>query len=199
MILKKLKQKFLAAMPVIGPHAHIEAELMLAGKKPLTWVIAAPDETVYQDPYMQKDHEGRKLLDQAVREGKLIAKDVEFHRPNEPQYRFTARHYAQPDQKENLDLVTAFNEKAFNFLDYSDVNLDKDLGHYVGYKKRDIFFFNHITNSGLLPPSIVNKIIDLNASCQAARRNAYLQEAGYDLQQWYDQFPKTISPPSNHS
>lgn len=42
-------------LPVIGPHAGIEAELMLAGKKPLTWIMVYPDNAQLSDPDQQKE------------------------------------------------------------------------------------------------------------------------------------------------
>lgn len=72
-----MRRSFLSAFPVIGPHADIEMELMLAGKKPITWTFVAPDDATCDDIRMQKAHRDRKLLDRAVTQGKLISVDVE--------------------------------------------------------------------------------------------------------------------------
>jgi hypothetical protein len=188
--IRSIKRSFLAAFPVVGPHTNIEAELMLAGKKPLTWTFVAPDDMTFKDLSMQKDHQGRKLLDCAVAERKLIAVDIEQRDPDHPEYVVVFRHYAQPGQEENLKRVSEFNRRAFNRLDLSEVSLDQDMGHYLGYQRRDILFFNHIVHSGFLPDFIIGKIIDFNSSCQRARREKLLLEAGYDLQAWRDSLPQ---------
>lgn len=187
---KSLRRNFLAAFPVVGPHSDIETELMLAGKKPMTWTFVAPDDATFDDSRMQKAHRDRKLLDKAVAEGKLIAVDVEHRDPDYPEHVAIFRHYAQPGQEESLKRVSEFNKQAFNFNDLSEVDLDKDMGHYLGYKKRDILFFNHVVNSSLLPDFVVNAVIRLNSSCQVARREKLLLEAGYDLRVWHDNLPK---------
>jgi hypothetical protein len=182
-----MKRSFLALFPVVGPHADIEAELMLVGKKPITWSLVVPDDVTFKAWRTQKEHQDRKLLDQAVAEGKLIAVDVEMRHPD--QHITIFRHYAQLGQEENLRRVSEFNKHAFNSDHLPEVDLDKDIGHYLGYKKRDILFFN---NFNLLPNFITRAIINLNSLCQQARREKLLIEAGYDLQAWYDNLPREI-------
>jgi hypothetical protein len=187
-----LKRSFLAAFPVVGPHAGVESELLLAGKKPLGWTLVAPDDTQFKDPRMQKDHQGRMLLDRAVASGNLIAIDVEQrnkHAPAEESV-IVLRHYAQLGQEQNLRRVSEFNKRAFNGLNISDADLDQDMGHYLGYRRRDIFLFNHVAQSGLLPGCIKRIILYFNAACQKARREALLIESGHDLQAWYDSLPR---------
>ena len=82
--LKNIFNSVAGSLPVIGPHAGIEADLLLAGKKPLGWVIVEPDDATFQDPFDQAEHEGRKKLDEAVRQGKLKSMDVIVHRGRPP-------------------------------------------------------------------------------------------------------------------
>ncbi len=72
------------------------------------------------------------------------------------------------------------------------VELDKDMGHYMGFRKRDILYGNMIF-SGKLPKYITNTLINLNAPCQKARGEQLLLEAGYDLEKWKSELP-TINP-----
>jgi hypothetical protein len=190
MDIKSIKRSFLAAFPVVGPHANIEAELMLAGKKPITWAFVASDEVILRGLGAQKKQQGRKLLDRAVADGKLIAVDVECPYPEHPEYVAIFRHYAQLGQEENLARVSECNRRAFNRLGLSEVPLGKDMGYYLGYRKRDILFFNYVVNSNLLPMFIKRGIIGLHSPCQRARREELLLEAGYDLQAWRDSFPR---------
>tara|TARA_R110002124_G_scaffold73157_11_gene196239 strand:- start:1580 stop:2236 length:657 start_codon:yes stop_codon:yes gene_type:complete len=181
MSIQSIKSRFLASFPVIGPHADIEADLMLAGKKPITWVFVAPDEARFDDPRMQRQHEGRKRLDKAVEEGRLIAIDVEQRYDEHPEYVGVYRHYAQPENEEKLKQVVAFNKQAFNGRDVSQVELDKDMGHYLGYRRRDIFFFNNVINAPLLPEGLRDVIIRFNAPCQQALGEKLLAEVKKSL------------------
>lgn len=177
MRLSFLKESFLAAMPVIGPHAHIESELMLAGEKPLTWIFVFPDTADFSHPEVKNIYKAQKKLDQAVLEGRLISQDVEQRDPENSAPANIIRHYAQPKNREDLKKVAAFNSKAFNREDLSDVMLDKDLGHYLGYRKRDIYFFNYIVNSAVLPDALVTSLIEMNAPCQKALQNKLLNQS----------------------
>lgn len=194
MDLLSLKRHFMAAFPVIGPHSDIEPELMLSGKKPLTWMVVMSDNMVSKDRRLQKEHEGRKQLDEAVENGTLIASDVTYTDPRFPEYVHTLRHYAQPTQTDQLRRVVEFNKCALNRQDLSPVMLDKDAGHYLGYRKRDIFFFTHIVNQKWLPGKLKDLIIDLNAPFQKAHREKMLIESGYDLQAWRDKWFAKDSP-----
>lgn len=189
MNLKSLKRKFLATLPVIGPHANIEAEMMLAGKKPITWMHAMKENEHTEDIRLKIEQRGRKLLDKAVESGQLIAIDVKQLNPNHPNGGMVFRHYAQPDNEEKLKLIAAYNTAAFNGKEPSqelEKALDKDFGHYLGYRKRDILFFNNIINSRHVPNVIKDKILDLNVRSQKAYRDTQLEKAGYDVKEWYE-------------
>jgi hypothetical protein len=183
--LKSLKQAFLAACPVIGPHAGIEVDLMLAGKKPLTWIPVFSDQANFADWRVMKMHEDRLRLDAAVEQGLLIAKDVTAF-AGDPEKAFPVRHYALPSEKRRLEMLVAFNQCAMNDQDVSQADLKEDVGRYLGYRRRDVLFFNHIVNSPFIPGPIKTWIIDANAPCQRARRDQLLREAGVDVEAWHE-------------
>jgi hypothetical protein len=186
MDLKRLKRDFLAAFPVIGPHTWIEGEMMVSGKKPLTWMPVNPDDAQLPDRKWQKWHQDRKLCDHAVAEGKLIAKDIEITRDS---HSLTFRHYARPGQEEALERVAKFNQKAFNLQDTSEVDIGQDMGRLLGYRRRDVLFYNHILHSGFLTDSMQNWLIRFNAPVQQAYQEKLLEEAGYDLAAWKKSLP----------
>jgi len=178
----KLKRDFLATLPVIGPHANIEADLMLAGLKPLTWFPAYPDEelkagTLILNEGLKTWHYARKKLDKAVENGTLLSMDIETTVPNIPEYIDITRHYCQLDQEANMRRVAHFNLKAFERQEILDEDLDKDIGHYLGYRRRDIAFFNAM-QSGFVPKRLIPFIIKFNAPSQVALRQQLLERAG---------------------
>ncbi len=184
MNLKSLRNKFLSQLPVVGPHADIEAELMLAGLKPITWTVVVPEDKHIEDLRIKIRHEGRKRLDEAVKEGKLIAIDVEQALPQDPGNLTIIRHYAQPENEDKLKRIAAFNTNAFNG-EPSSIDLGVDMGYHLGYRKRDILFFNWIINSRLLPDKLKEKIIDINRYSQIALRERLLEQAGHSPDEWY--------------
>ncbi|WP_421896394.1 hypothetical protein [Marinoscillum sp.] len=188
--LKSLKNKLLAAFPIIGPHADIEAEMMLAGKKPVTWMFVMPDDGKPRDIRIKLEQEGRKKLDQAVKEGKLVSIDVEQRHPQAPNGKLIFRHYAQKGNEKSLKRISTFNKEAFNGLEHT-VQLDKDIGYYLGYRKRDIFFFNHVINSSYVPSQWKVKMINMNSYCQRAFQETQLEKAGYNLKEW-DEYIREI-------
>ena len=183
-----LKRQFFATFPVVGPHTHIESDLMLAGKKPLTWVYVARD-----DEPETIESRGRKRLDEAVTDGRLLAVDVVQRYSDDPENVSVFRHYAQLDQEENLKRVATFNKCAFNQEDCSEaeaaLDAGKDFGDYLGYRKRDILFFNYVINSGWLPDRVKMGLIRLNSVCQNHLRDQLLEDAGYDVDEWYKNLP----------
>ena len=184
--IKKLpiKTRFLSEFPVIGPYTDIEADLMLAGKKPLTWTLVVPEDCLHEGIGTLIEHEGRKRLDKAVEEGRLISRDVEVKHPDSPAEPMIFRHYAQPDKKDSLKQMADFNTAAFNFKDVSRIHLDKSIGEHLGYRKRDRFLFENVINNPLLPDKIKDFLIDMNAACQQALREKLLHDAGYKLDKW---------------
>ncbi len=147
--LKNVFNSVAGSFPVIGPHDGIEAELMLAGKKPLTWSPVIPAEAY--EGLTPKMLEGTLAgdfmkLEEGVRQGKLKSMDVVVHR-----YRDFAtgeiknnlkpeiyRHYCQPGKEEDMKRMAAFNQKLFNFEEPDYSLLQKDIGTYLGYRDKDV-------------------------------------------------------------
>lgn len=162
-------------LPVIGPHHTIEAELMLGGLKPLTWVPVHDDSLTFdQHPDMQREHEGRKSMDAAVARGQLSSVDV-IIRPEQPGAKeHTIRHYCQIGKEANMLLLARFNQKMFN-REKPDVSLEKDIGDYLGYRKQDIWLWQ---NLGRLPTGLRKALFELNEKVtQPAYQQAMLEKA----------------------
>lgn len=167
---------------------HIEGDLILAGKKPLGWIVVAREgapETI--------DSRAQKRLDGAVSEGKLISIDVKQYYSDDPEDFCIFRHYGQLDQADNLERVAAFNQCAFNGKDCSEAEAaldpNKGFGDYLGYRRRDILLFNYVINSEWLPDRVKMGLIRLNSVCQNALRDQLLEDAGYDVDEWYRNLP----------
>jgi len=190
MSLSSLKRAILAAFPVVGPHTGIESDLMLSGQKPLTWIYANSSDKLPETI----ESRAQKRLDEAVSQGKLIAMDVEQRYSDNLEDVAIFRHYAQPDQKRNLERVAAFNRCAFNGEDCTEAeaHLNQDLGAYLGYRRRDILLFNYVINSSWLPKRAKMGLIRLNSYCQSARRDQLLLESGQNLKDWYDNVPNYL-------
>ena len=166
MKLHSLTEKFLAAFPVIGPHADIEGELMLAGQKP----IALFD--VFT-PHPNDDFERKKMcydrlrMDQAVTNGTLVSADREI--TQEDGESFTMRFFAQPEkEQEMLEFADGYN---------SGAGLTKSHGAYLGYRKRDICLFRA---TSILPEPIEKSLINLNTIFQRAYSDKQLKNAGIE-------------------
>lgn len=186
MNLINLKRTLLAAFPVVGPHDAIEADLMLAGKKPLTWVDVYDDVSQILDRRLYHAHIGRLRLDEAVAQGRLLAADVEqvWDDPHVPP--LIVRHYAQPAYKNELSLVVEYNKLAFN-TDHDGNIQGKDMGEYVGYRKRDIALFGIVgpfLRSTAVPQLAKEWFWNLNDLTQVALREKLLIDIGIDPAEW---------------
>jgi hypothetical protein len=162
-------------LPVIGPHHTIEAELMLGGLKPLTWVSVYDENLTFDHhPDMQREHEGRKKMDAAVASGQMSSVDVTI-RPKEPEAKeFIVRHYCQIGKEADMLLLAHFNQKMFNH-EKPDVSLEKDIGEYLGYRKQDVWLWR---NLGRLPRGLQKSVFELNEKVtQPAYQQAMLEKA----------------------
>lgn len=161
-----LKNRVLGALPNIGTHGGIEADLLLAKRKPLGWMYVPrklDDNEKIEDfpPQFQKEVRDHERLQEAVQKGDLIAKDVVTREelPSGGTLTSVFRHYAQPDKEKTLEAVVAFNEKAFNRQPLDDVMLKEDIGKILGYRKRDRFMWN---NMHRLPKVMQDALITVN-------------------------------------
>lgn len=162
-------------LPVIGPHHTIEAELMLGGLKPLTWVPVYDDSLTFEGhPDARREHEGRKKMDDAVTRGQLSSVDVAI-RPEHPDGKpLIMRHYCQIGKEADMLLLARINQKMFN-REKPDAQLEKDMGAYLGYRKQDIWLWN---NLGKLPKGLQKTIFDLNEKLvQPAYQQSMLKKA----------------------
>lgn len=134
-----LVQKFMAQFPVIGPHAGIECELMLAGIKPVTWMPVLTANSAYRYTRgLLEEQRRRILLDRAVEEGKLISRDIYYRDSKDVEN--IERFYAQPDREDLMNILADDHEKFLNGQMSEEV---LDYGSLLGYRKRDCFYFNH--------------------------------------------------------
>lgn len=153
-----------AQLPVIGPHAGIEAELLLNGTKPLGWIDIVPDWADQEHPENKKKLALEKRLDAAVAEGRLSAIDVAVPRPNDLPGHYIYRHYCQKGREADLEKVAAFNSFVFNRKKPEGVELDKSFGEYLGYRKRDRWYWENMPDIGRhLPRSLKDALADFNA------------------------------------
>lgn len=163
MKLRDITNKFFATFPVIGCHMGIEAELLLSGKKPMGWMnaeknlTALPPDFDQLNPDDQKQLKDQLALDQAVREGKLIARDVIVYHTN-PAGESISRHYAQLWNKENLDRTVACHQKAFNRQPLKK-HEDVDDGKMLGYRGRDRWLWKTM---GHVPKPVARAVIFVN-------------------------------------
>lgn len=175
---QSLKNRILAQLPNIGAHMGIEAELLLAGRKPLGWLPvprALEDFEKREDlpQAFQKELRDFDRLQEAVARGTLIAADVVQKTPL-PQggvLQSTFRHYAQRNNAKNLHLAAAFNEKAFNGQPVSRDMLKHSIGKMLGYRRRDRWLWNNLP---VLPHALQDAVYRLNDTYV---RDAYQAEA----------------------
>ncbi|MBL8846814.1 MAG: hypothetical protein JNN24_13680 [Hyphomicrobium zavarzinii] len=154
----KLTDKFLATLPVIGPHAGIEAELLLAKRKPIggPFLIADDSDPKKMCRSILKASLDRIRLDEAVENGRLSSVDLNSDG-------LTFRYYCQSDQHEQLKNSLERNQYVF--------------GEEFGYRPRDIRFFEWYIQ---LPDWLGSVVRSLNAPIQHAFLNTALRDAGID-------------------
>ncbi len=166
-MLSRLKEHFYAAMPVIGPHAGIDAELMLAGKKPIC-ILPVFEYNPNEEFIYKKRNYDRLRLDKAVEEGQLVSTD-RFIQGGDQRNDFTMRFYAQPHKEQEM------KEFADNYLNFE--KLKKDHGRYLGYRRRDVMLWYAPSS---LPSRIINPIYALSRQFKTAHRNTLLRNAGIE-------------------
>jgi hypothetical protein len=192
--LDDVKNKILGQIPVIGPHGDIEEKLLLSGQKPLGWISVAPPMVDENHPTVRDHLALQRQLDAAVGSGRLIAKDVTqltviTRSPNIvervgdreiPDRETVYRHYAQPGNEKRLAVMSAFNQAAFNRQEIDpSVDVDKDIGDYLGYRKRDQAYWRFTQLHGYkLPLKIQQALIWLNVHvAQPAYKADILRQA----------------------
>lgn len=167
MKLSTLKRDFLATFPAIGSHYEIEAELLLAGIKPVGW-FEITDE-IPSHPIFQKRHADRLKLDEAVKAGKLSSTDI-----NNSQAGYWQRLYCQPGLEEQMHLVAKTEKGEIPASLYEH-------GRRMGYRRRDAFYFE--ATFPRFKSEALSKIwsqlrLAINKPVMQAHRNALLEAAG---------------------
>lgn len=130
---------------IIGPHGHQEADLLLAGRKPVG-LLSIVDESRYTTPEGREVGEKTRAdiarLDIAVEDGKLLKQTVRIDSMRWPEIDdgsgpgFTCHFYAQPNKEHDLNVVRQFHENLWREGDVED--LPQDIGKYLGYTDNDI-------------------------------------------------------------
>ena len=143
-------KKVASQLPVIGPHAGIEGELMLAGKKPMTW-MSVDDRTDVGNDEFKHEQKMRRLLDKQVEAGKLVSVDVIYQlKGASPDWKCTTRHYAKREHKETMETIAGFNDCLWNNKQPDEILIKKlnqlhedkkDIGIVLGYRKRDVMWW----------------------------------------------------------
>lgn len=169
--LSNLRRHFLNAMPVIGPHADIEAELLLAGIKPVGFLFVFRDEEkeFLQDWRSKKLYRDVKILDQAVTQGKLKSMDMPLNGSG------ILRYYCQPGKERLMKIAAdgnAGDEEAQKLSSWHKI---------LGYRRRDELFFNFCQR---LPMSVRDAIVEFNANAQVTHREELLKQCKIDPDQW---------------
>jgi uncharacterized protein YuzE len=190
----KLTRNFLAAFPVLGPHESIECELMLAGTKPVAWLEVLPDYLTFQNSKAQKRHNDRKILDRTVAEGRLLTTDIQYINAEDPDRTvITIRFYCQLRKENDMKKAVAIELEAIRKicgLEIMNDERESDNGHYFGYRKRDIIFYDKLFRWNL--PELVFK---LNKIFRHAYQDKILEESGTRFNA-YNTFPPLDSEPS---
>lgn len=146
-----------------GEPLHLRAEkLQQQQERLIVRLPVYPDEINLSWNYKEterqrKEHEGRLKLDLAVAEGKLKATDVIVYNPRGNNVVY--RHYCQIGREEDMMLIARYNQKAFNFQE-PDVKLTKDMGEYLGYRKKDIQLFHALNKIHCLPRPLSKALTD---------------------------------------
>jgi hypothetical protein len=166
--------KIWAQLPVIGPHAGIEAELLLNGTKPLGWIDIVPPWADPDHPPFVKARALEQRLDAAVAEGRLSAIDVAVPRPHNLPGNYIYRHYCQKGLEADLEKLATFHRFVFNGKKPEGVTLDKSFGDYLGYRQRDQKYFKVVQEMGChLPRTLMEALHSFN---EKVVQPAYQQE-----------------------
>jgi hypothetical protein len=182
--MSKLIDKLLAQLPIIGPHAGIEAELLAAGRKPLGWIPvndALTDQTYMSEAAIAKEEADVIMLDDLVAKGQLISKDAEIYIETDGAPK-RYRHYAQIDNEKYLNFCQAINEKALNQEDVSSLSEQADIsaGTMLGYRKRDQALFQVILPSLYVPTFIKKALCTASPVIREAYQRDLLRQIAED-------------------
>jgi hypothetical protein len=148
--LKKAFNKVAAQIPVIGPHGGIEADLLLAGIKPVGCLTVWSDEDrrpLTREDYIavadeKEENRQRQKLDRMVEKGELVSVDL-LLKQYEGQSDHVAtvfRAYGKPGSEADLQAIAAYH---------------------------DTYFKSFGREQGVLPPHLDGKIVEKLAGARA--------------------------------
>jgi hypothetical protein len=127
---------------IMGPHADVEADLLIAGIKPVGYLAVIEEDP--PDPLFEDITEQIKRLDEEVNKGNLLSTGFtveNFTWPNGCSARVNAYFYCQPDKEAEMKIVSDNSEKYWR--QGIDEDLPEDSGKYLGYTDNDIELFNN--------------------------------------------------------
>ncbi len=167
MLESKFARAILSQLPVVAPHADIEAELLLSGQKPIGFVSLYPDDyrPVESDFGLLDEEATKKLrdnlnrvyyeiemharLDEQVAKGNLKSVDVLYKNPDGSP--LVNRFYCQPEREDEMKFIAMIHQKKADHEPLTKSEHDhfakKDMGLHLGYRKRDVMLFS-LTQGG---------------------------------------------------
>lgn len=175
--LSKLKRDFTACLPVIAPHADIEAELLLAGIKPIGFFVEIKPEHA-SDPQQAKRAIDIAKLDDSVLLGHLKKTSIKNH------HGMIIHYYCQPESEDRMHILAAEMLRT-NDPQEKDKTLRVDLGAELGYRLRDRLLWKAIHSSNLV--NWFNERVHSNLDAKDAYQSKMLEKAGIpDADQYFD-------------
>ncbi len=94
------------------------------------------------------------------------------------------RHYCQPEKEQDMQIIADVNRKLWSQQDVPEASDKRDFGNFLGYRKRDIIFFN---NYQKLPEPTIKRIAQFNVPAQWAYKYKLLESCGITSAQWHEQ------------
>lgn len=179
--MKNLKQAFFKALPVIGPHNYIEAELLLAGIKPIGVFDVYSQQQRQTKPLFEKLALDQLKLDKAVKNGLLSSLAIE---DEYGQRKYYCQKGLEPEMQELCDVV---RQKQKPFLRIAEL---------LGYRKRDAYLFNTTFKLSTKFLEVRNKLLEpahqalqYNLLAQAGIRHpkTYLEQSFSEIEAYQQQ------------
>jgi hypothetical protein len=122
---------------IIGPHAGYEADLMLAGVKPIAMLPFFTDDGMRMDPAVKKMWDDCAHLTEAATEGRLSTTELRIDE------RSTLRFSCQPGLESDMFKLAKAHELFWAGKDEDALEVlgEKSIGAYLGYTKEDCDLF----------------------------------------------------------
>lgn len=164
---------------VIGPHADHEAELLLAGVKPIGW-LCIPART---NIHWREEERAITALNLAASRGFLGSLSLACN-SGEPGL-MIAHHYCQPGLEKDMKIVAHYNYNIWNGNRLPDDDLEKSFGEYLGYTKGDERRFE---DASFLERAIGHYFPQINRFLKAERIKDLLDRAPPERRELVEQF-----------